>query len=645
MTRPSNKPASEKRVAHSGSSLLSAGFQRLHSWRNYIFAIALILTMLLAYRPVWHGTPLMDDDAYLITKPELRSVSGLIRIWAEPQTAPQEHLRQYHPLVNTVFWLGDKLWGDAMLGYHLLNIVLHAVSALLLWKILRELDIPGAWLAAAIFALHPLQVDSVAWLAEIKNTLSGVFFFSCVLTYLRFDRTRTRAAYAFALLLFCTGLLAKAIVAMAAVVLPIAFWWKRGRLQWKRDLQPLIPFVFLAIVSGFATAWMERKFAGAEGEAFAFSFVERVLIAGRAFWFYLGKSLWPSNLLFIYPRWDVSSQTWWQWLFPIAAVCLLVTAWVLRKRWRWLFAGVLIFGAILLPTLGFFNVVFFRLSFVSDHFQYLAILGIIVPFSAGGAILLKRLDGAHRAAGCGLAFALLGTLTVLTSRHSVMYRDNQTCWRMVLEKNPDHWMSQVNHASELLQKGDLAGALACWEMALQKSPRNLLIRREISRDIGDVFSKMGKLDEAIAQFEKCLSMSPDFAEAHHDLANALRKRGRYPDAIAHYESALRIHPRSVLTLNNLGWLLATCADPSVRNGARAVEVAARAELLSDGKDPLILHTLAAAYAENGQFSQAVETAERALQLAEQQRKGILVRALPREISLYRADLPFHESSR
>src|SRR5436853_2773006 len=200
---------------------------------------------------------------------------------------------------------------------------------------------------------------------------------------------------------------------------------------------------------------------------------------------------------------------------------------------------------------------------------------------------------------------------------------------MVLEKNPDHWMSQVNHASELLQKGDLAGALACWEMALQKSPRNLLIRREISRDIGDVFSKMGKLDEAIAQFEKCLSMSPDFAEAHHDLANALRKRGRYPDAIAHYESALRIHPRSVLTLNNLGWLLATCADPSVRNGARAVEVAARAELLSGGEDPLILHTLAAAYAENGQFSQAVETAERALQLAEQQRKGILVRVLPR----------------
>jgi tetratricopeptide (TPR) repeat protein len=206
-------------------------------------------------------------------------------------------------------------------------------------------------------------------------------------------------------------------------------------------------------------------------------------------------------------------------------------------------------------------------------------------------------------------------------------------------------MSQVNRASELLRNGDLDGALACWEKALEKSPRNVAIRREIYRNIGDVFSRKGMVDEAIALFEKSLAMSPDFAEAHHDLANALRKKGRYPDAIAHYEAALRIDPRSVLTLNNLGWLLATCADPSVRNGARAVEVAARADLLSGGEDPLILHTLGAAYAENGQFAQAIETAERALQLAEQQRKTILLRALPHEISLYRADLPFHESSR
>src|SRR5438067_5741231 len=451
MARPSDKTASDKRVANSGSSVLSAGLKRLQPWRNYIFAIALVLTTLLAYRPVWHGTPLMDDGAYLITTPELRSVSGLVRIWAEPQTAPQEHLRQYHPLVNTVFWIGNQLWGDAMFSYHLVNIFLHSVSALLLWKILRRLEVAGAWLAAALFALHPVQVDSVAWLAELKNTLSGVFFFSCILAYLKFDQTRNRGAYALALVLFCVGLLAKAIVAMAAVVLPIIFWWRRGRLEWKRDFRPLIPFALAGIISGFATAWMERKFAGAEGEAFAFSFVERVLIAGLAFWLYLSKSLSPSDLLFVYPRWEVNSQTWWQWLFPFAAVCLFATAWVLRKRWRWLFAGLLIFGAILLPMLGFFNVTFFRLSFVSDHFQYLAILGIIVPLSAGGATLLARLGGALRVAGYGLAVALLGTSAVLTSRHSVMYRDVETCSRLVLEKNPNHWPTRNNLGTALLQ--------------------------------------------------------------------------------------------------------------------------------------------------------------------------------------------------
>src|SRR5437899_11182156 len=172
---------------------------------------------------------------------------------------------------------------------------------------------------------------------------------------------------------------------------------------------------------------------------------------------------------------------------------------------------------------------------------------------------------------------------------------------MVLEKNPDHWPTRNNLGTALLQKGDLNRALACFEIAMRNSPSRPGVKKNIYRSIGDVFSKMGRTDEAIAQFEKCLSISADFAEAHHDLANALRRKGRYRDAIAHYESALRIDSRSVLTMNHLGWLLATCADASVRNGAGAVEVAARAEMLSGGADPLILELLSAAYAETGQF--------------------------------------------
>jgi tetratricopeptide (TPR) repeat protein len=260
-------------------------------------------------------------------------------------------------------------------------------------------------------------------------------------------------------------------------------------------------------------------------------------------------------------------------------------------------------------------------------------------------VLVDRLDVRYRTVGFGFVFVVLGTLAWLTSRHSEMYRDSDICSRMVIEKNPNHWQTLNNLGVSLLKKGDLDGAIDCFERGLQNAPRGSHVQKEIYVNLGHVYSTKGKNDEAIAQFEKCLSLDPNFAVAHHDLANALRRKGRYDEAITHFESALKTNPRSVLTMNNLGWILATCADPSVRNGTRAVEVAARAARLSGGEDPLILHTLAAAYAENGQFSQAVETAEHALKLAEQQRKGVLVRALPHEIALYQTDLPYHESSR
>ena len=610
------------------------------SYWNCFFCLILIAVTLLAYEPAWKGMPLMDDESHLITKPELRSVSGLVSLWIEPQTT-----RQYHPLVDSVFWVEDKLWGNSMLGYHLVNIVLHTVAALMLLKILIELEIPGAWLAAAVFALHPVQVDSVAWLVELKNTLSGIFFFGCILAYLYFDRRRSTESYTLALVLFCLGLLAKAIVAMFAPAVLIVIWWKRGKLQWKRDINPLISFVVLGIAAGGFTAWMERKFSGAEGDPFAFSLLDRVLIAGRAFWFYVSKIFWPSNLIFIYPRWEISSAVAWQYLLPFAALCLFAAAWTLRKRLRWLWAGLLFFGALLAPMLGFFNVSFFQYSFVADHFQYLAMLGIVVPISAGGAILVNRLRDWQQMAGYGVCLIPVAMLGALTFRHSEMYRDGQTCSRMVLEKNPTHWFGQNNVGAALLRKGDLDVAIAHFEMALQKVPQGSKARKGIYRNLGDAYSRKGLVGEAIIQFEKALSIAPNYPEAHHDLGNALRHQGRFREAIAHYQYALRIEPRSVLTMNNLAWMLATCPDASVRNGARAVELAAEANRLSGGGDPLVLHTLAAAYAENGQFSQAIDTAQRALQLAQEQSKSALMGALPNEIALYRAASPYHERGR
>jgi len=632
----------KRQPQHKAAQPRSALLGSLAGGRNYLFVLALVLVTVVSYQPVWRGTPLMDDDMYLVNKPELRPLSGLVHLWIAPHVIRHSHARQYHPLVDTLFWVEDKLWGDSMLGYHLVSILLHTISALMLWKILRQLAIPGAWLAAGIFALHPVYVDSVAWLAEAKNTLSGVFFFGCILAYLHFDETRSRRTYALVIVLFVLGLLAKTIVAMAVLVLPVLFWWKRGTLKWERDLRPLTPLFILGVVAGVLTGWMERNLSGAEGREFEFSIVERLLIVGRAFWFYLTKLLWPADLLFIYPRWEIHSAESWQYIFPIGLICIFCVAWMLRAQWPSGLAGLLVFGVILAPTLGFFNVTFFRYSFVSDHFQYLASLGLVVPLAAGGATLLEGTK--YKSAGYAGALALLGTLAFLTSKHSVMYRDNDTCSRMVVEKNPNHWQSLNNLGVSRLRNNDLPGAIDCFGRALRNAPRGSQVQAEIHVNLGHTYSRQGDTNEAIAQFEKALSFEPDLAEAHHDLANALQRQGRYDEAISHFKSALEANPRSALTMNNFAWLLATCSDSSIRNDAAALELALHANGLSGENDPLILHTLAAAYAQNGQFVQAVETAQRALQLAQKQGKDFLVRALTQEIPRYQNGQPFDKST-
>src|SRR5205807_3748384 len=320
--------------------------------------------------------------------------------------------RQYHPLLDTVYWVEDKLWGQATLGYHFVNILLHAASALLLMKILQKLQVPGAWLAAAIFALHPVLVESVAWMVELKNPLSGLFFFAAILAYLTFDQTRRLRTYLLVGLLFTLGILAKAIVATVPAVVLILIWWKRGRVDWQRDVKPLLPFVVLAIAAGLLTAWMERAFSGAEGEEFQLSVLDRFLIAGRAFWFYISKLLFPNDLSLIYPRWKIDSNIWWQYLFPVAALGLFWSAWNQRKRWRWFFAASLFFAVTMAPLLGFFNVGFFRLSFVADHFAYLPSLAVIVPIAAGATYLSEH-GSRWRFPLNSLVVVLLITLAIL----------------------------------------------------------------------------------------------------------------------------------------------------------------------------------------------------------------------------------------
>ncbi|MEJ2431379.1 MAG: hypothetical protein P8075_21060 [Deltaproteobacteria bacterium] len=315
----------------------------------------LLFLTLLAYVPAMQGGFIWDDDSYVTENQTLRSLEGLEKIWVQPNSTPQ-----YYPLVFSSFWLEYKLWGLNPTGYHLVNILLHALSALLLYRLLVYLNVPGAWLAAAVFALHPVHVESVAWVAERKNVLSGFFYFSSAFCLFRFF-----------------GLAGEGASTLPAAML-LVLWWKRGSVK-GRELAALAPFFALGLAMGLATAWLEKHHVGAMGSQWDLSLVESFLVAGHALWFYLGKLVWPRELIFNYPRWQVDASIWWQYLYPAGVVLVVVILWLYRKRLgRGPLVGVLFFCGTLFPALGFLDVYPFRYSYVADHFQYLASVGLIV---------------------------------------------------------------------------------------------------------------------------------------------------------------------------------------------------------------------------------------------------------------------------
>src|ERR1035437_847761 len=337
--------------------------------------VLLFAATLVAYWPALQGAMLWDDNKH-ITTAALQSWHGLGRIWFDVGAT-----QQYYPLLHSAFWVEHRIWGDAVVGYHLTNVFLHAACACLVVLIMRRLALPGAWLAGFLFALHPVGAESVAWISEQKNTLSGVFCLGAALAYLRFDQTRRKASYFLALGLFMAAVLSKSVTATLPAALLVVLWWRRGHVGWRRDVAPLAPWLALGVCAGGFTAWVERAYIGAQGSDFALTLVERCLLAGRVMWFYVAKLVWPANLVFIYPRWQVDASQWWQYLFPVGVLAVAAGLVVAARRNRGPLAGFLIFAGTLFPALGFLNVYPFLYSYVADHFQYLACLGLIIPQS------------------------------------------------------------------------------------------------------------------------------------------------------------------------------------------------------------------------------------------------------------------------
>lgn len=568
------------------------------SWskRDWFFCLVLAVVTMLAYHPAWHGGVLWDDDAH-IGGPELRTLDGLRRIWFVPRTT-----QQYYPLLHTSYWLQQKLWGDSITGYHIVNLLLHIGCVVLVLRIVRFLRIPGAELAATIFALHPVNVETVAWIAERKNTLSGVFALAATLWYLRFDENRSRRSYALALGLFLLGLLSKTAIVTLPLALLVIFWWKRGAISWRHDVVPLIPFFFFSAAAGLMTRWVEYGNIGYRARMLDLSLLDRCLIAGRAFWFYLWKLLWPSNLMFVYPRWEISAAVPWQYIFPLAVLVLLGILWSLRRWSRTPLAGVLVYMVLLLPSLGFANIYFFLYSFVADHWQYLACLGIITPCASGIVLLATRLKSGYAWLDPGVTLVIGGVLFLLTWQQSRMYNNAETLYRTTIAHNPACWLAYDQLVDILYQANRIPEAMNLFKDELRIKPA------VAHYSLGNALLRKGRTSEAIDQFTEALRINPDYAEAHNNLGYALLVTGRTSAAIEQCKEALRIDPTYAHAHNNLGNALA-------QTGRASEAIDHYKQTLRMNPNSADAHSnLGAALAQMGRISEAIEELKAAVRI-------------------------------
>ena len=711
-------------------TLRSAALSR----QDLFIGLCLIAATFIAYLPLRHAGFIWDDETYVTNNPLLTDSNGWWRIWFS-----QHRQSQYFPLVFTTFRLEYALWGLAPLGYHIVNLLLHCTNVLLVWTVLRRLMPSGAWLAAAVFALHPVQVESVAWVTELKNTESTLFYLLAVLAWMNFLRPDTRRRWLFyglAMLSHILALSAKTTACTLPAALLLILWIRREPIGWKRIVQ-VAPFVVVGLAGGLVSIWWERHL-GNYGlpAATNYGWVDRILVASRALWFYAGKLIWPAPLVFSYPEWSINPRdlTQYVWLAGCLGVALLF--WWRRKALnRGLVAGVVFFVSALAPVSGVIWIYTFQWSYVADHYQYLACVGLIAPAAALAVRVSRNWPGPARLVPL---LALIAGLGVLTWRQCAVYRDLETLYRSILAENPEsslalnnlsvvlidngrldeaetenrkllamdpdsvkgHWnrgmifykrgqvdeaiaeyrvalardpgypQIYINLGTALIEKGQIQEAIGAFQQALALNPDSALAHHALGAtlartgqlddailqyrkaldiqprdarvqfEFANLLLQSGKVDEAIAHYRTGLKLAPERGAFYHNLAIALIRKGEWAEAIAECQEGMRIDPGNLPLADALARLWATCPVATLRDGPAAVKLATRVEQASGGKNPMFMDTLAAAYAEAGDFTNALAKARSGLELAADREQKA---TLEEHIRLYEANRPFHEA--
>jgi tetratricopeptide (TPR) repeat protein len=550
------------------------------SWAMIVQALVIAGAALWIYQPALQGDWLWDDAQLVGDNAVVHDPNGLWKIWFDPGS-----LLDYQPLKVSVVWLQWQLWGDDRLGYHLTNVLLHIVGALLVWRLLNKFGLRLAWLGGLIFAVHPVQVESVAWIAELKNTLSLPPFLLAMCAWIDFEERGEKRDYFLALGLFLVAMLCKATMVMFPVVILLYAWWKRGRIG-LNDLKASASFFVVSLVLGLVTAWFLHHYTMGDNAVPMGGFFSRLACAGLALSFYFSTSFLPVGLLPIYPHWVVDPPTLLQFLpWPIL-LAMIGGLWMKRKSWgRHTLLGLGFFLINLAPFIGFNAASYMKYTWVMDHILYIPIIGLIGLVVAGSGEMEKRVSASVRFCGIGLAATLVILLAWLSHADAAEYVNAETLWRYEIRHNPEAWLAYNNLGGALIETRRLPEAMEDYEEALRIKPdyadahnnlanallltdrvpeamehfqQALRIKPDFAEahfNFGCALAQTGRMSEAIEQFEQALQINPDFAEACNSLAHALTLTGRVPEAIEQYEQALRIKPDFAEAHYNLGNLL------------------------------------------------------------------------------------------
>ena len=529
--------------------------------RRLLLAAAIAAIAFAAYIPAMRGGFAWDDSLLITDNPLIKDPDGLRRFWFGGEAT------DYFPLAFTAHWLEWRLWGLHAAGYHVVNVLLHAISAVLVWRVLLRLKVPGAWLAGALFAVHPVAADSVAWISECKNALSMSLYLASILAYLAWEDRPKRRRYGAAMLFFLLALLAKSSVVILPFVLLLCAWRRRGGIS-RRDIARSVPFFALAVALGLITIWFQRHMihgmtVRSEGAA------SRLAASGWIVWFYLHKLLLPAGLCAIYPRWNVDGVRAAAYL-PLALLAAgLIWLWMRRKssgRTPLFAAGYFLIA--LLPVLGVVNMLFMGLSLVADHFQYLAMIGVI----AFAAAVLARAASARGWAGRAGVAASAGcvlVLGVLTWHRAGLYGDEERLWQDNLAKNPS---AVVYNAQGVARSyvGRHAQALESFDAAIRLKPE--LAEAWVNR--AAAYEGLGRLEDAVRDYDQALKLRPSDAATYNGRGNALALLNRPDEALADYDAAIALRPGYGLAYYNRGnlYLNAGRLDLALLDYDRAIEL-------------------------------------------------------------------------